>query len=241
MISLITILVPSAIADKVVGHVVYSKHASTTHSSTTDCDRTAGVTGWPPVGSHLYHASLSDPSCQCRGSAYASHRPSSALRRSNRPQCHSRLSSLWGSSPAAQVLPPAHDAPGLQRPWTRTAACHGASEPSYTWQADQPVDPRRGRPGQFCPGSDPAPSQRRNHSCYVTRAGGALETSETLDHQSRSGVSPEKTLPRSFDAPGEGASHLGAGLWGRASGGVAWLNRISMEGLSRPPPSDCKN
>src|SRR5215472_3450752 len=89
-----------------------------------------------------------------------------------------------------------------------------ASEPAYPWQADQPVDPRLGRPGQFCPGSDPAPSQRRNHSCSVPGAGGALETSETLDHQSRSGVSPEKTLPRSFAAPGEGASHLGAGLCG---------------------------
>jgi hypothetical protein len=54
-----------------------------------------------------------------------------------------------------------------------------ASEPAYAWQADQPLDPRVGRPGQFCPGSDRPSSQQRNHSFHVAGVGGALEASKT--------------------------------------------------------------
>jgi hypothetical protein len=54
------------------------------------------------------------------------------------------------------------------------------------------VDPRAGRRGQFCPGAHATARQRRSYSCGSPPLAGVVEAGHTLDHQSRSGVCPEK-------------------------------------------------
>src|SRR5262249_384399 len=66
------------------------------------------------------------------------------------------------------------------------------TRPTNIGQADEPLDARTGRRGQFRPRAHPPARQRRSHSGGPPPLAGVVEAGETLDHESRSGVCPKK-------------------------------------------------
>jgi hypothetical protein len=161
-------------------------------ASSHEC-RTARPPGGLTVGRCLRLTSLPNLAGQCPWSAGPGHRRAARLRRSDRLQCHPCLQYAWAGDLAAWVVcAPSHSACRLRLSSARAAADPAPPESTDLWQAYQCVDiaaggRRRLRRGDYSPSG-----QWRNDSPRLGRPQDALETGQTLDHQSRPGVPSEK-------------------------------------------------
>ena len=124
---------------------------------------------------------------------------------------------------AAAIVAPPHLRHDLRPGGLRVPAGAVAPESTDVRQADEPVDARTGRRGQFRPGAHPAAGQRRSHSCGPAPLAGVLEAGQTLDHQSRSGVCPKKKrrdrlIQRAMAQP----------TWALGFGDEVWWSRLAQ-------------
>src|SRR2546430_13415746 len=156
----------------------------------------AGRAGNPgdrsPVLVRLYRTPLPDAPRQCRGPVDHHDCAQPAWHRSNRPQCHSCLSPPRPRGAAAPLIAPTHHGNHLRCGGLRVPPGPVAPESADVRPTHEPVDARAGRRGQFRPGPDATPGQRRNHSAGPPPLARVLEVGQTLDHQSRSRVCPKK-------------------------------------------------
>ena len=176
--------------------------------------RTACPSRGITVGRRLRLAALPDLAGQCPRAAGSGDCDPPWLRRSDRAQCDPCFQRAGPGHLAAWVLgPPPYPACRL-RPQPARAAAHPAPpEPTDLWQAHQCLDPAASGRSRLCRGYYSPPGQRRNDSPRLGRPQDALETGQTLDHQSRPGVPGKKTArpshPASVYPP-----RLGPGLCG---------------------------
>jgi len=175
--------------------------------------RAGNLGGRSPVLVRLYCTPLPDPPRQCRGTINHHDCAPTPLYRSNGPQHHSCVPPAGSRRAAASLIATAHPVDSLRCRDLRVPPSAPPSESADVRQADQPVDPLTGRRGQFRPGPYPTARQRRDHSACPAPFAGVVETRQPLDHQSRSGLSPQKKKTRSTDCAGHDAAHVGAGLW----------------------------
>ena len=176
----------------VFGHVVYSwicKHLYLFARSR----RTSGplwrrVSGPRPP----YRTPLPNPPCQCRGAVDHDDCARPTLHRSDRPQCAACVPPARARGAAAAIVTPPYPRHDLS-PW-RLRGCAGAvaPEPPHVRQADELVDPRPGCRGQLRLGAHTPARQRRSYSGGPPPPAGVVEAGQTLAHQSRSGVCPQK-------------------------------------------------
>src|SRR3989454_10934823 len=145
-----------------------------------------------PVPVRLYGTPLPDAPRQCRGPVDHHDCAQPALHRSNRPQCHSCLSPPRPRGAAAPLIAPTHHGNHLRCGGLRVPPGPVAPESADVRPTHEPVDARAGRRGQFRPGPDATPGQRRNHSAGPAPVAGVLEAGQALDDQPRSGLSPKK-------------------------------------------------
>ena len=145
-----------------------------------------------PVCVRLYRTPLPDAPRQCRGPVDDHHCARPALHRSDRAQRPACVPSARSHGAAAAIVTPPHDRHDLRRGYLRVPSGAVAPESADLRQAHQPLDAGLGRRGQFCPGPDAPPGQRRNHSSSPAPLASELEAGQTLAHQSRSRVCPKK-------------------------------------------------
>ena len=145
-----------------------------------------------PVRVRLYCTPLPNPPRQRRGPVAHDDCARPAMHRSDRAQRFACVPPARSRRAAAAIVTPPHLRHDLYPGSLRVPAGAVTPEPTDIRQADEPVDPRTGRRGQFCPGAHPTARQRRSHSCGPAPLAGVLEAGQTLDHQSRSGVCPKK-------------------------------------------------
>jgi hypothetical protein len=145
-----------------------------------------------PVPVRLYGTPLPATPCQCRGAADDHACPPPALPRSDGAQHHSCLPPARPRRAPAAIVAATHHSCHLRHWSLRVPPGAVAPESTHVRQADQPVDARTGRRGEFRPGSNAAAGQRRSHSCGPAPVRSGLEACQALDYQSRSGVYPKK-------------------------------------------------
>jgi len=167
------------------------------HANTFICTPAAGGrAGHPgdraPVCVRLYRAPLPDSARQCRGPSDHHDCPQPALYRADRPQRHSCVPPAQFRSAAAAIVASTHHGNDLRYGDLRGASGAVAPESPDLRQAHQPLDACLGRGGEFRPGADSSPGQRRSHPRGPPPAESRLEARQTLDHQSRSRVCPKK-------------------------------------------------
>src|SRR4029453_4770830 len=138
-------------------------------------------------------SSLPDPARQCPPRAGAPDRARLGLRPPDRAQCHPCLQQAGPRGPHPGLARPQDGPARLRRRGGRQAAGPPAPEPAGLWQANQPVDLGARRRRQLRRRTDPVAGQRGDHPRHPPTPGGALEAGQALDHQSGSGVRPEKS------------------------------------------------
>src|SRR6516165_4015213 len=176
-----------------------------------------------PVRVRLYRPSLPDPPRQYQGPADHHDCPAAVLYRPNGTQRHSCLSPARSRGAAPPLVAPAHDVDHLRCWGLRVPPGFAAPQSSDLRQAHQPLDPPTRRRGQFRPGPHSAPGQRRSHSSGPPPVGRGVETRQTLDHQSRSGLCPEKKrrdrlISRARRQP----------MWALGFGDEVWWSRLAQ-------------
>jgi hypothetical protein len=145
-----------------------------------------------PVLVRLYRPPLPKAPCQCRGPVVDDDCARPTLHRSDRPQRAACVPPSRPRGAAAAIVTPPHPRHDFY-PWRlRGPAGAVAPEPTHVRQADEPVDARAGRRGQFRPGAHPTARQRRSHAGGPPPLAGGVEAGQTLDPQSRSGVCSKK-------------------------------------------------
>ena len=145
-----------------------------------------------PVRVRLYRTPLPNPPRQCRGQVDHNDGARPALYRSDRSQHFACVPPAWSRRAAAPIVTPPHLRHDLYPGSLRVPAGVVTPEPTDIRQADEPVDPRAGRRGQFRPRAHPTARQRRSHSWGPAPFAGVVEAGQTLDHESRSRVCPKK-------------------------------------------------
>jgi hypothetical protein len=171
----------------------------------------------------LYRTPLPDAPRQCRGPVDDHDGTRAALHRSNRPPCHSGVSPTRPRGAAAPLIATAHPGDPLRCWGLHVPAGPVAPEFADVRQTHAPVDARAGRRGQFRPGPDAAPGQRRNHSSGPAPHASVLEAGQTLDHQSRSRICPKKNrrdqlIQRAMAQP----------TWALGFGDEVWWSRLAQ-------------
>ena len=131
-----------------------------------------------PVRVRLYRTPLPNPPRQRRGPVAHDDCARPALHRSDRAQRFACVPPARSRRAAAAIVTPPHLRHDLYPGSLRVPAGAVTPEPTDIRQADEPVDPRTGRRGQFCPGAHPTPRQRRSHSCSPAPLAGVLEAGQ---------------------------------------------------------------
>src|SRR5215831_847849 len=198
-----------------------------------------GRAGYPrdrsPVLVCLYRPPLPDPPRQCREAANDHDCTLPALHRPNRPQHDSCVPPVRSPRAAASLVTTAHAVDHLRRWGLRGPAGAVAPESADLRPAHEPVDARAGRRSQFCPGPDATTGQRRNHSGGPPPLARVVEAGQTLDHESRSGVCPEKKrrdqlIQRAMVHPS----------WALGFGDEVWWSRLAQPNQHAWTEADAK-
>ena len=158
------------------------------------------------------------------------------LRRPDRAQCHPCVQCPGARGLATPVVgAPSHPACRLRLRPTRAIACPAPPEPSDLWQAHQRVDASAGGRRGLCRGYYPPAGQRRNDSPGLGCPQDAVETGQTLDHQSRPGISRKKNsaIASSGSRP---PTPTGRSALRMKSGGAAWPSPQCTPGPVRAQP-----
>jgi len=122
------------------------------------------------------------------------HRRDLGLRRSDRAQRHPGVPCPGARGRATPLVCATSDPTrGLYAGPTPAMACPAPSKPAHLRQTHPCVDSRPGGRRGVRGGDDPTACQWRNHSPGPVHAPDAVETGQTLDHQSRPGIRQEKT------------------------------------------------
>ena len=108
-----------------------------------------------PVRVRLYRPPLPNPPRQRRGPVAHDDCARPALHRSDRAQRFACVPPGRSRRAAAAIVTPPHLRHDLYPGSLRVPAGAVTPEPTDIRQADEPVDPRTGRRGQFCPGAHP--------------------------------------------------------------------------------------
>src|SRR5262245_37664618 len=176
-----------------------------------------------PVFVRLYPKPLPDPARQYRGPGDHHDGPRLALHRADRPQRAACVPPAWARCAAAAIVSPPYHRAHFRCGHRRGLAGPVTPESPDIRPAHQPVDPPVGRRGQFRPRADAAAGQRRSHSGGPPPVGRGLEARQTLDHQPRSGVCPEKKrrdqlIQRTMVHP----------TWALGFGDEVWWSRLAQ-------------
>src|SRR6516165_2068677 len=192
-----------------------------------DYGRTADPAGGPAVVQCLCVTPLPNLVGQCAGPDGPRDWRDAGLRRSNRPQRHSRVPYPWahGVNPAV-LCPPADPACDLYSAPMRAAAHAVAPEPPHLWLPHQSVDLAFSRRGGVCPGTHVSARQWRSHPPGPGAPRCPLEAGQTLDHQSRSRVHPKKKRRDRLMALA--TTHP---TWGLGFGDEVWWSRLAQPAL----------
>src|SRR6266567_1492850 len=122
----------------------------------------------------------------------AQHRQGTQLRPANRSQCDPRLQTIRARSPACGFTPsPSVTHNGGSHRGRCLQSSAAPSSPRF-WVRDESVDALPGRQRVCQARLDHAVGQFRDHSPDAQEIGDQLETSQALDHQSRSAVFQKK-------------------------------------------------
>ena len=176
-----------------------------------------------PVRVRLYRTPLPNPPRQCREPVDHDDCARPALYRSDRSQRFACVPPARSRRAAATIVTPPHLRHDLYPGSLRVPAGAVTPEPTDMRQANEPVDPRAGRRGQFRPRAHPPARQRRSHSGGPPPLAGVVEAGETLDHESHSGVCPKKKrrdrlIQRTMAQP----------PWALGFGDEVWWSRLAQ-------------
>jgi hypothetical protein len=168
-------------------------HANAQIAQSLNRCRGARPPGGLTVGRCLYPPPLPDPAGQCAGATCPRDCDPPRLRRPDRAQRDSCLQCMGPGRLTAWIIgPPPHPACHLRRRPPRAATYPAAPEPTDVWPAHQRLDTAaRGR-RRLCRGYHAPAGQRRSDSPRLGRPQDALEAGQTLDHQSRPNLCPQK-------------------------------------------------
>src|SRR5262245_27722182 len=168
------------------------RQANTFICTPTPGGRAGHPGGRSPVGLRLYRTPLPNSPCQCCGPDDHHHCARPALHRADGAQCAACVPPARVRGAAAAIVASTHHGDDLRYGDLRGAAGAVAPEFPDLRQTHQPLDACLGRGGEFRPGADPSPGQRRSHPGGSPPVGSRLETRQTLDHQARSRVGSKK-------------------------------------------------
>jgi hypothetical protein len=165
------------------------RHETTHLYSTVDLRGTSIAASRAALLRGLHPAALPDPAGQCARTTPRSDCPAAELCDPERAQCSPCLPPP-GVGIRARPIAASQTHPPRAR--ARTVAGAAARAAPRLWQTPQYLDAPFGRRGLLGTGSDPVPSQHRDHPPSAQAVGRQLAAGQALDHQPRSPVCVKK-------------------------------------------------